>query len=132
MRLLLIVSFLLIIVRPAFAQGQKTLNAYADYANQSAEELTIIFKAISEYYPTLGEKGSWNQPRYICPVQPDEYYYTKALQSTQVSSTLLTALTDLRAAGEQVDRKCKELDTYHKLEDYKSDEYAGAKRMISE
>jgi Ca-activated chloride channel homolog len=132
MRLLLVFSFLLAAIPLAFAQGPKTLNAYADYANQSAGELNSIFETIADYYPTLFTKGGWDQPRYVCPVQPDEYYYNKAVQSPQVSQALFTALKDLHAAAEQVDRKCKELDTYHKLEDYKYDKYAAAERMVAE
>ena len=41
-------------------------------------------------------------------------------------------LSDLRAAAEKIDGVCKSLDTYHKLEDYKQDNFAKAEVLISE
>lgn len=117
---------------PALAQGVKTLNAYVDYANQSADEMTSVFSSLSNYYPKLFIKDSWNQPRYSCPVQPDEYYYGKALEAPVVSSALLNSLKDLRAAADAIDKKCKELDTYHKLEDFKTDKFAKAEQIVND
>jgi Ca-activated chloride channel family protein len=123
---------LLLISSHLYGQGVKTLNAYVDYANQSADEMTAVFSSVSNYYPKLFEKSSWNQPRYVCPIQIEEYYYNKAIQAPVVSTSLLKALKDLNSAAAEIDKKCKELDTYHKLEDYKTDKFAAALRMINE
>lgn len=132
MRFLVVLSFATIITSPVFSQGVKTLNAYVDYANQSADEMTSTFKSLSDYYPKLFTKGSWNQPRYVCPVQLDEFYYNKALQAPVVTTALQKSLKELRASADDIDKKCKELDTYHKLEDYKDDKFMKAEQIVRE
>ncbi len=132
MRLNCIVVSLLLITGIASAQGIKTLNSYVEYANQSADEVDAMFKSIVNYYPRLFTKNSWNQARYVCPVQLDEYYYNKASQSTAISPSLTSAFRSLRSAAEEIDKKCKELDTYHKLEDYKRDDYAGGAKIVND
>lgn len=132
MRLLALLSFTVFLTIPAVSQGVKTLNAYVDYANQSADEMTSVFNSLSGYYPKLFIKSSWNQPRYSCPVQLDNYYYGKALEAPVVSTALLNSLKDLHAAADAIDKKCKELDTYHKLEDYKTDKFAKAEQIVNE
>lgn len=115
---------------------QKALNAYVDYANQSAGEIQTIVESIKNYYPTLENQEGWNQPRYICPVQMDEYYYKTALVSSQqlppaTAAQMNKKLNELRDAAQAIDIKCKELDTYHKLQDYNTDHFAKARTMIS-
>ena len=115
---------------------QKAFNAYVDCANQSAGEIQTIVESIKNYYPTLGNQEGWNQPRYICPVQMDEYYYKTALVSSQqlqsaTGALLNKKLNELRDAAQAIDFKCKELDTYHKLQDYNTDHFAKARAMIS-
>jgi Ca-activated chloride channel homolog len=135
------IAFFLFVTIPLNSSGQlmpnqvKTLNAYVDYANQSADEVTAVVKSVMDYYPSLFEKRSWNVPRYNCPVQPEEYYYTTALQQKAEGASFQLVkqkFLDLKAAADDIDRKCKELDTYHKLEDYKRDNYAAGKRMVEE
>jgi Ca-activated chloride channel homolog len=116
---------------------QKALNNYVDYANQSAEEVGAVVKSLMSYYPTLHQKSSWGSPRYTCPTQLEDYYLNNTLnQSKALSATLSTPLNsrlkDLRGAAEKVDEKCKALDTYHKLEDYKQDNFVKAETIISE
>ena len=41
-------------------------------------------------------------------------------------------LKELHSAAEKIDVSCKALDTYHKLEDYKNDDFAKALTLISE
>jgi len=135
---------ILILIFPhvAFTQSitsaqQKALNSYVLYANQSAEEVATVVKSIIEYYPTIHQKNSWRAPRYVCPVQLDEYYFTnvatlsKALNATY-STPLNSKLKDLRSAAEKIDEKCKALDTYHKLEDYKQDNFVKAEAIVAE
>lgn len=116
---------------------QKALNSYVEYANQSADEVAAVVKSIITYYPTIHQKSSWGAPRFTCPVQLEDYYLTNATNqskslSANLSTILNTKLKDLRAAAEKIDEKCKALDTYHKLEDYKQDNFAKAETLINE
>lgn len=137
---LIFVSILLSIPALNFGQitstQQKALNSYVDYANQSAKEVEAVVKSIITYYPTMHQKSSWGAPRYSCPVQLEEYYLTEARKQSKAFSSVTTSLTtklnELRAASEAIDSKCKALDTYHKLEDYKQDNFAKAESLISE
>ena len=133
----------LLLIQSSFSFGQisaaqqKALNSYVDYANQSGQEVSAVVKSIIAYYPSIHVKSSWSAPRYTCPVQLDDYYLNNAIaQSKAISATLSTSLTtklrDLRAAAEKIDATCKSLDTYHKLEDYKQDNFEKAKLLISE
>jgi Mg-chelatase subunit ChlD len=140
MRYVPIILFLL--STPVFGQGitsvqQKALNSYVEYANQSADEASAVVQSIITYYPTIHQKRSWGAPRFTCPVQLEDYYLNNARKlssglSATVSTALNAKLTTLREASERVDEKCKALDTYHKLEDYKQDNYAKAEAMIAE
>jgi Ca-activated chloride channel family protein len=119
------------------APQQKALNACVEYANQSADEVTAVVKSLIDYYPAIHLKRSWGVPRYTCPVQLDEYYLTTAIsQSKTLNATLAAALNAklnaLRDAAQKIDEKCKALDTYHKLEDYKQDNFAKAESLIND
>ncbi|HEY9048685.1 MAG TPA: VWA domain-containing protein [Ohtaekwangia sp.] len=117
--------------QPITAAQQKALNAYVDYANQSASEVNRVVQSIVAYYPSLQQQRSWGAPRYTCPVQLDDYYYTIAINlGKNLSPVLSSKLKDLRAVAEKIDGQCKALDTYHKLEDYKQDNFAKAGEMI--
>jgi len=134
--------FLLLISTSSFAQmitsaQQKALNSFVDYANQSADEVAAVVTSIMDYYPRLHQKQNFGSPRFTCPVQLEDYYFNnaqtlaKGLNAT-VSTPLNLKLKELRAASEAFDQKCKALDTYHKLEDYKQDNYAKAELLIAE
>ena len=134
--------FLLFVSTSSLAQmitsaQQKALNSFVDYANQSADETAAVVQSIIDYYPRIHQKSSWGAPRYTCPVQLDDYYYNTALAQTKgMSATMSNALNlkvkSLRAAAEKIDEKCKALDTYHKLEDYKQDNFKKAQLLIAE
>lgn len=136
-------ALLLLLIFPcSFAQvispaQQRALNACVDYANQSADEVTAVVKSLIDYYPAIHRKNSWGPPRYTCPVQPDEYYFTTAVSECKTLSpsargTLTTKLNALREAALKIDEKCKAIDTYHKLEDYKTDNFAKAETLIKD
>jgi Ca-activated chloride channel family protein len=137
MRVLL---FLLVLVQCAQAQTaaqQKALNNYADFANQSADEVSAVVMSIIQYYPSMFQKGSYAAPRYSCPVQLEDYYIKTALSESRalpaaVAEALTKRLKEIESAAQAVDEKCKALDTYHKLEDYKKDNFAQAAVIISE
>lgn len=139
MRLLLVLLF---IPTSLLSQGiteaqQKSLNGYVDYANQSADEVSAVVKSLFDYYLSIHQKKSWGTPRYTCPVQPEEYYLKNAMAlaktlNATISTPLNEKLAVLKEAADKIDRKCKELDTYHKLEDYKQDNFAKAETIINE
>ncbi len=136
------IPVLLLISTASFSQmmtsaQQKALNNYVDYANQSADEVSAVVKSIIAYYPTIHQKSSWGAPRYTCPVQLEDYYLKTAVAEARslnanISTELIAKLNDLRSAAESIDNRCKALDTYHKLEDYKQDNFAKAESLIIE
>jgi Ca-activated chloride channel homolog len=130
-------TFLTSVCLAQLSQNQyKALNNYVDYANQSAEEVSAVVSSIIDYYPKISEKKSWSVALYTCPIQLDEYYYNKVIAESgsagPLSPELLKGVKALRAAAEEIDLKCKGLDTYHKLEDYKKDNYARAESLVAE
>ncbi|MEO7988223.1 MAG: VWA domain-containing protein [Chryseolinea sp.] len=115
---------------------QKALNGYVAYANQSTQEVNAVVRSIMDYYPDLHRKG-YSNPRYVCPVQMEDYYFNNALQESKSlvvthSSPLNEKLKALRDAAARIEEKCRALDTYHKLEDYKRDNFAKAELIITE
>lgn len=115
---------------------QKALNSYVAYANQSVLEMNSVVQSIINYYPTLHRKN-YSNPRYVCPVQMEEYYFNTALQGSKAlavthSSPLNEKLKALWDAASKIEEKCRALDTYHKLEDYKQDNFAKAELIITE
>lgn len=115
---------------------QKALNAYVDYANISASEISQIAHSIFEYHSQLQRKDRV-APRYTCPFQIDAYYATnieklKSSLAASVSDPIDKSFTQLKDAEAKIDQICKALDTYHKLQDFKQDDFAKAKTLINE
>lgn len=116
---------------------QKVLNSYVEYANKSGEEETVVFSRINEYYQKLLQyrNSKYKQPvRFTCPVQLEDYYYQTALKNSVGTddAQLKIKLQAVRKAAEEIDAQCKALDTYHKLEDYKTDDYKRAEDIIQQ
>lgn len=113
---------------------QKALNNFVAYANQSADEVTRVVSSVIEYYPTIHAKNAF--VRYTCPVQLEDFYLKKSIADSKILGTaaprLISKLNTLRGTAEQIDKTCKSLDTYHKLEDYKRDNFAQAISLINE
>ena len=115
---------------------QKALNSYVAYANHSTLEINSVAQSIRDYYPNLHRK-SYTNPRYVCPMQMEDYYFNNALQESKAlvvthSSPLNEKLKALRDGASKIEEKCRALDTYHKLEDYKQDNFAKAELIITE
>lgn len=114
---------------------QHALNNYVEYANKSAAEVTTVVKSLISYYPGIHRKNTWGV-HYTCPVQLEDYYLNKALADSKALGTAAVAinlkLKGLRTAAEKIDERCKALDTYHKLEDFKQDNFAKAESIINE
>src|SRR5688572_20435339 len=99
--------FLLFVSTSSLAQmitsaQQKALNSFVDYANQSADETAAVVQSIIDYYPKIHQKSSWGVPRFVCPVQLDDYYFNTALAQTKglsaaTSNALSTKAKDLRS-----------------------------------
>jgi Ca-activated chloride channel family protein len=113
----------------------KTLNACVNYANEASDRANAIVKSVVEIYPNIQKKASW--PKYTCPNQLEEYYYSQAtlqLKSFQTAAfnNLKRSVDALRKADQQLDKSCKALDTYYKLEDFKSDNFQKAMELVNE
>src|SRR5690606_24541265 len=134
-------AFLIAFLAPVIASAQamtpyKSLNNFTAYANQSAEELTALFSAIVKYYPEAKSEQTYRVARFKCPVDP-ETYYLKTAREHQASlgnskTGVMNAFEALVAAATDLDKKCKALDTYHQLEDYKKDGFAGGRNLVEE
>src|SRR5689334_8651075 len=82
-RVLLFLCLPVIAIGQTGKSQQKALNMCVDYANQSADEVASIVKSIIEYYPDIHRKSSWGPPRYVCPVQSDNYYFNTAIDNSK-------------------------------------------------
>ncbi len=134
---------LLIVLLPAFgisqtitSAQQNALNSYVAYANQSVLEVNSLARSIMDYYPTLNQK-KYNSPRYVCPVQMEDYYFNISVKDSKLltashSTPLNEKAKVLWEAAAKIEEKCRALDTYHKLEDYKQDNFAKAELIIAE
>lgn len=115
------------------AAQQKALNSYVEYANKSGEEEASVFGRVKTYYEDLLQYRTSKYKRTIrftCPVQLEDYYYDIALKNSATNPELKAKLQALRKAAEEIDVQCKALDTYHKLEDYKTDDYKKAEELV--
>lgn len=121
----------------SFAQNssanQKVLPAYTAYANRVSEEVTDVVRTAFSQYEVLAGKYP-DRARYTCPFQMDEYFLNTINTQTKTSGSpdLTNAFQKLRSAEKLLDEKCKALDTYYKLEDYKHDNYQQAKQLIAD
>lgn len=111
------------------------LNAVVEYANHSSEEISAVITSLNAYYPSLEQKSRSFSPRYTCPVQQEEYYIKTArerLTRSGAFAAVLQKLSSVEDAESAVMTKCRELDTYHQLEDHKRDAYARAGEIVHE
>src|SRR5690606_14987633 len=119
---------------------QQALNNYIEYLNNAEEDVGRVTVSIMKYYPDLIQQkaGKYRMtPRYACPVQQEDYYFNKALNESKaldaaLAATLNGQLKNVAAAAGKVDAACKALDTYHKLEDFKQDNFAKAEKLVQE
>jgi Ca-activated chloride channel homolog len=116
------------------AAHQKSLNAYSAYANRVGEEVSSVIETAFKHYDVVNGKYA-SQYTYVCPFQMEDYFLNAINASSKnlppsIAAQINTAFQDLRAAERKVDQRCKALDTYYKLEDYKRDNYAQAKQEL--
>jgi Ca-activated chloride channel homolog len=115
---------------------QRALNSYVAYANQSVLEVNSFARSIMDYYPSLYQR-KYTNPRYVCPVQMEEYYFNNSLKESKSLTVTYSSLLNQKAkalwdAAARIEEKCRALDTYHKLEDYKQDNFAKAELLVTE
>jgi Ca-activated chloride channel homolog len=134
---------LLLVLIPAFGTSQtitsaqqKALNSYVAYANQSVMEVNSFARSVMDYYPRLFQR-KYTNPRYVCPVQMEEYYFNNSVKESKSltvahSTPLNEKAKALWDAAAKIEEKCRALDTYHKLEDYKQDNFAKAELLVAE
>ncbi|HEY0744141.1 MAG TPA: VWA domain-containing protein [Chryseosolibacter sp.] len=137
MRIIVSVLFMLVATQ-AVAQvssaSQKSLNAYAAYANRSGEEVSDVVETMFKQYDVLVGKYP-ERARYTCPFQMDEYFLNSIKdlpKNSPVTTELKKIFPFLLMAEKKVDEKCKALETYYRLEDYKRDNYQQARQTIEE
>lgn len=112
---------------------QSALNAIVTYANDRGKEVSAVHASIIAYYSSLNTENRWQSPRYVCPARDEPYYedeVNKQAKNLPSRSLIMGAVLSLKEAYQDIDRQCKALDTYHKLEDYKRDQFHGARKLI--
>lgn len=122
------------------AAQQKALNNYVDCVNNSTKQMSSVSTSVIKYFTELKRyqaRPYLGMPRYVCPLQQEEYYFNKAMTEANVlgagvSATLKERTEKLRSAAAKIDAVCKELDTYHKLQDYKHDNFEKAETLIND
>lgn len=122
--------------QPITAAQQKALNHYVEYANKSGEETKALVDRIRAYYADLQRyrANKRNQSlRFFYGSQPEDYFYTMAQKGVvgMEDALLRSKLNAVRKAAEEMDALAKQLDTYHKLEDYKTDDYKKSEELIT-
>src|SRR5262249_41791655 len=108
---------------------------FVNYANQSQADVTSLFNKFVSYYDRLQYfKKKTQRPSFTCGDQLDEYFFKQAMSATGLanSGTLTGKAQSVQEAAENLDRTCKALDTYHKLEDYLRDDFKQADVLINE
>src|SRR6187549_3583583 len=80
---------LLLVLIPTFGTSQtitsaqqKALNSYVAYANQSVLEVNSFARSVMDYYPRLFQR-KYTNPRYVCPVQMEEYYFNNSVKESK-------------------------------------------------
>lgn len=139
MRIIFSLCFIFLVALPATGQvsvQQKALNNYVDHLNQSASEMAELVSCLIRYYPELSPSYRQGVPRFKCPLITESFYYDKAMKESNSlgsSSAALTAsIKEFQITADNIQKLSQSLDTYHKLEDYKKDNFEGARKMVNE
>jgi Ca-activated chloride channel family protein len=119
---------------------QKALNGYMEVTNRSAEEVTSIGKSLQSIYADVQvyRKDKRRPVRgYTCPSEFDESTYTLAVKASSVlgsenAGSLNAKAKSLNDLWSTLDQKCKALEIYFRLEDYKRDDFKGFDLLVDE
>ncbi len=104
------------------ASRQKALNNYIEYINTTVKNGSSIFSSLrsfSEEVERYKKRPDFRLRLYTCPIQPDDYSYTQALKD----ATAMAAAKELHVVANALEQKCRDLEVYCKLEDYKKDQF---------
>ncbi|MDX1912628.1 MAG: hypothetical protein SFV22_14140, partial [Saprospiraceae bacterium] len=131
---------LLLCCSAAIVRGQGTvrtaLNHHIQYIQAGSRQVESMAASIGELYPEV-LKASQGKGReritYRCPYMEETYYRLQAqTKSGAQGQQLLPASEAFQTALEALAHQCQALDTYFKLETYKTDHYAGALALLQE
>jgi Ca-activated chloride channel homolog len=118
------------------AKTQQDFGHQTELINQSTLSVQTMVKGFFEVYQTFksakGKPGNV-APRFTCPVQMSDYYYTQAQQkSGNVGAQLKPLSTQLYQALEKIDAQCKAIEVYCRLKDYEKDGFQAGLALIEQ
>lgn len=120
------------------AQGnaRTTLNNQIQYIQTGSQQVERMVESVGDLYPKVvaaAEGKGRDRITYRCPYDDEPYYRTQAQSKSGAQGQQLKATSEaFQTALEAVARQCQALDTYFKLETFKTDQYAGALALIKE
>lgn len=122
----------------ALAQGnvRTALNNQIQYIQTGSQQVERMVESMGELYPKVlaaAEGKGRDRVTYRCPYDDEPYYRTQAQSKSGAQGQQLQATSEaFQTALDAVVRQCQALDTYFKLETFKTDQYAGALALIKE
>ena len=112
------------------------LNNQIQYIQAESKQVESMVESIGDLYPKVvqaAEGKGRNWITYRCPYNDEPYYRTQAQTKSGAPGQQLQPVSDaFQADLEAVVQQCQSLDTYFKLETYKTDQYAGALALMRE
>ncbi|HOY06599.1 MAG TPA: VWA domain-containing protein [Saprospiraceae bacterium] len=112
------------------------LNNQIRYIETGSQQVESMVESIRDLYPEVlraAEGKGRNWISYRCPYNDEPYYRLQAQTKSGVQGQQLqTESGAFQTALEAVVQSCQALDTYFKLETYKTDQYAGALALMQE
>lgn len=122
----------------AFGQGnaRTALNNQIQYIQTGSKQVESMVESIGDLYPKVlqaAEDKRSNWITYRCPYNEEPYYRIQAQTKSGAQGQQLQTVSDaFQTTLEAAVRPCQALDTYFKLETYKTDQYAGALALMKE
>lgn len=118
---------------------QKTLNNYLVCVNKSVEYANNLMPCLLAYHEDAERfkqskfKDSYAMKHYSayqCSKQLEKYWYDEAFKGNFRELNVL--MTDFWQAFENIDKLCKDVEIYIRLEDYKKDNMAQSDKMMAQ
>ncbi|MES2732633.1 MAG: VWA domain-containing protein [Bacteroidota bacterium] len=117
---------------------QQSLNGYVEFANRSVNDVEVRFHSLKSYAEEADyyRKHKGMSLRLGSSGPLEEYYFNNALKKNTLpageAQALNTGARHLRQIAEALDSKCKALETYIRLEDYKRDDLEQSDALLVE
>lgn len=112
------------------------LNNQIQYIQNSARQVEAMVESVGELYPRVlkaRDGKGYQRLTYRCPYNEEPFYRTEAqTKSGATGQQLLPVSNAFQRALDALVHQCQSLDTYFKLETYKTDQYAGAIALMQE